>query len=82
MKRSVVILSLILDLCWVILWILSFLTDNPDWDIISAVTLLLAVILRIAVYRCPHCGRSFTPKIFGPTAGHCRHCGKLVEYSE
>ncbi len=56
---------------------------SPLQWIMMIIMLVVSIVHHICT-RCPHCGRTGTLKIrlLAHNAGHCRCCGKLVEYKE
>lgn len=82
-KRLIIMISLSIFfiLCTVIT---GSICGNSVWTWISAAGMMICIILHFVLHwRCPHCHRNgLRPNPFAKDAGHCKFCGKLVEYKD
>ena len=87
-SRSSVIFCRITHIGFVLSLLAYRLTDpdNGARDFWLLIGMVLLVFSAVAEHQAPPLPllqkRGLHPKLSNPNAGYCRHCGKLVEYSE
>ena len=74
-KRSIVTAVLAVGVVLALVGVVSG-TENPFWLGVTVALFILAIILQVRFYRCPHCGRYIGKSFYGEA--NCPRCNKLM----